>query len=658
MADGNYSLEALLAQGLIKTSIDGNDYLVLRSWMGRANGTNARSEEYAIKITDLIGDLSNDMCNITLTPPPPTVLPAQTFDIPGVTPKEPRQNVGPAVLIPGVVEFMRWSDGGNIWNQIVDAGWNNDAPADTEWNSSFTDAGSSGFEDLSDLADRTYDTFIESLGSFGGVGNNILSTELVCHVISTDQYFLFTFTRWDSGEGPGPYGGYAFSAREVILAPACRITFSDGTYIDTAPAASTDRSLMPGVAFVTPTGSDITGTVGDQNLPYQSIAAAATAADTVIMLPGSYTETINLEDGKIYYAMPGVIFTSGTVQVLAPAVKASWLGSAIFTGSSRGLKVIRGGADIYFEFDKMDNNISFLEATVDCDININCNSILNTGASGFAGGGTVRDGANVNVNVKHFWHCNHRLIFFRQNTKPYEGRFEVTCPDIRILNGGVYGNAVKTVFEMDLCDGAEFIFNGNMTNDNAVLGTGLVSGILGITNHFAVSKFTINGDMDGGIANTCIWTSYRARIDDFIINGDITAANNFPLYLRPSGGNYTGLVNRMVLNGSKITGPNWPLSIEDGFEIYFRDCSFYNGEVGDNTTNIQYLAGEGDPSDLYFYNCIAETNANVAGEFITGGAAIGTLGCHNVVSADALGAGAVDAWTGYTVVANMVVPKF
>jgi hypothetical protein len=67
---------------------------------------------------------------------------------------------------------------------------------------------------------------------------------------------------------------------------------------------------VPGVAFVNPSsGDDTTAVVGDGNKPYETVTKAADAgADAVFLLPGNYSETINLSSGMTYFSYPGVTF--------------------------------------------------------------------------------------------------------------------------------------------------------------------------------------------------------------------------------------------------------------------------------------------------------------------------------------------------------------
>jgi hypothetical protein len=69
------------------------------------------------------------------------------------------------------------------------------SPRNTKWNSVFTDTrpNYSGYTDLSNLESRVYVDFI---GALDGDFNNILSTELIMHDMTTDLYHKVQFTDW------------------------------------------------------------------------------------------------------------------------------------------------------------------------------------------------------------------------------------------------------------------------------------------------------------------------------------------------------------------------------------------------------------------------------------------------------------------------------
>jgi hypothetical protein len=67
-----------------------------------------------------------------------------------------------------------------------------------------------GWNDLSTISARTYDTLLSSLDN--NVGNYILGKELIMKVISTSQYFKIKFRQWTQG---GNGGGFQYERTEL-----------------------------------------------------------------------------------------------------------------------------------------------------------------------------------------------------------------------------------------------------------------------------------------------------------------------------------------------------------------------------------------------------------------------------------------------------------
>jgi hypothetical protein len=67
----------------------------------------------------------------------------------------------------------------------------------------------SGWNDLSNVADRTYEVWRNSLN--GNVGSYILDRQLVMKITSTGQYFKIIFTKWTQGNG----GGFQYERQEI-----------------------------------------------------------------------------------------------------------------------------------------------------------------------------------------------------------------------------------------------------------------------------------------------------------------------------------------------------------------------------------------------------------------------------------------------------------
>lgn len=100
-----------------------------------------------------------------------------------------------------------------------------------------------GWNDLSNVSTRTYDTFRNSLSS--NIGNFILGKELVMRVISTSQYFIIKFNQWTQGANGG---GFSYERTEIdssggILGPTISFTkVNYGSEIDI---------IVPGILEIT-----------------------------------------------------------------------------------------------------------------------------------------------------------------------------------------------------------------------------------------------------------------------------------------------------------------------------------------------------------------------------------------------------------------------
>lgn len=345
--------------------------------MARLVDLNALIED----INEILEDIENTVgsgsggpvCDITMTPQTPAVLgPATNFT---------RTDFGSEVdiIVPGVVEITRGDSGSAIYNSATELSYAfGVSPADTEWNSSFTDAVNNGHSNLDTLPSRIYTDFRTALN--GSVGNNILSTPLVMHIISTDQYFLFTFTQWTSG---GNGGGFAYTREEVtaLPGPLCVLTFSDGTILNTSPGyidagtnitIDTTVDLQGNVTKVInadvaiPVGRSVyvdstygnDGTAEKYNFvkPYQTLDAAmavAFSSDTIIVRPGSYG-ILTLQSSKKLHFMRGATInqlSDGGVRVTNTVITGFGTIDRGFNNTAVSLTGI--GTDISTDFDEV-----------------------------------------------------------------------------------------------------------------------------------------------------------------------------------------------------------------------------------------------------------------------------------------------------------------
>ena len=95
---------------------------------------------------------------------------------------------------------------------------------------------------------------------------------------------------------------------------------------------------MPDVAFVATDGNNSTAVVGDGNKPFLSIGSAIAAANFVVILPGSYSQSvIPTKQNLTVYCMPGVVFTTGGLSQTTSAVNIDgfrFIGYPSFEGTS------------------------------------------------------------------------------------------------------------------------------------------------------------------------------------------------------------------------------------------------------------------------------------------------------------------------------------
>lgn len=86
------------------------------------------------------------------------------------------------------------------WSTVGDA---QDSPEGTLWNNE-------GWNNLRNVRQRTYDTFLSTLGY--AIGENILNKELVMHDTVNDKFYAIKFSSWTAG---GNGGGFSYT-RQLI----------------------------------------------------------------------------------------------------------------------------------------------------------------------------------------------------------------------------------------------------------------------------------------------------------------------------------------------------------------------------------------------------------------------------------------------------------
>jgi hypothetical protein len=117
-----------------------------------------------------------------------------------------------------------------IYNSVLEAEYDNNtytSPLGTRWNSIHTDQVNYGWNNLRDVQDRTYDTWVEAV-NYQPVEN--IGQELIMHDTTEDQYYAVKFLSWTSGSAGG---GFSYE-RSLIQKVTDGITFPDGTNQTTA----------------------------------------------------------------------------------------------------------------------------------------------------------------------------------------------------------------------------------------------------------------------------------------------------------------------------------------------------------------------------------------------------------------------------------------
>ena len=115
------------------------------------------------------------------------------------------------------VQITRANNQG-LYNPLEEEEWNGDGPTYTEWNAD-------GWSDLSNVANRSYSTWIT-------ISNNyppgLVNQEIVMHDTLNDKYYTVKFLTWQSGDNGG---AFSYIRREINT--AARFTKSDnGSEID------------------------------------------------------------------------------------------------------------------------------------------------------------------------------------------------------------------------------------------------------------------------------------------------------------------------------------------------------------------------------------------------------------------------------------------
>jgi len=586
------------------------------------------------------GSPSDEYCNITLTPLVATLGTPVDFSKPDNTDLKDD-------IIPGVLTLARGSSQ-PLFNAITEVSYQIGSPGDTEWNSLYTDPSLNGFGDLTNLKSRTYDNFVASLDGF--VGFNIIGLPLVCHVISTDQYFLFVFDEWTQGGVEGG-AGFGYTRTEVFLTDPCVLTFSDGTTMDTAPVipVNTNSWDMSNVAFVDINGDDLTAVTGDGNKPFSTFGSAFANSNYVWVNPGIYGATIDMpaNAGEYFMHCPTGVEFRGAIRDVTNAGGRTLnvSGNAVFGSNSFGIQNV-GAGTLNIECDKFDNVRTVLFNFSTGTINLTCNSVRANCFNGGAYAMSFRSTSKSHINVKQFFHSQHILADMRNS---FSGELYFDCPDMRVIANytSSYGTAAKYFSNIDNPLGAIVRINGEFRNTDATT-PAAAAGVINLSNAISTPiKFKWTGDIDGGTGR-CFTALFRAAFGDFVFDGNLKSASS-PIYTALSGWGIAANL-RLHVKNSLIEG--FANVIGKGRQCYFTNCQIKHITGGPIFAN--------DPSGItpqlvYTYNCSFESGG--VSETFLGFDATTIVGCQNTLSTEVLGtSGVIDVIGGFNQNATIVVP--
>lgn len=138
------------------------------------------------------------------------------------------------VIIPGVLEITRGNNKG-IYNAAIENQYDNNdyvSPANTEWNSNYTDNTLYGWGDLSNIDNRAYDNWAESV-NYNPPDSVNDALELIFRETTTGRVWQVQFLQWTQNAAGG---GFSYKRRELVEATTTcgGIEFGDGTVLSSA----------------------------------------------------------------------------------------------------------------------------------------------------------------------------------------------------------------------------------------------------------------------------------------------------------------------------------------------------------------------------------------------------------------------------------------
>lgn len=619
-----------------------------------------------------------DPCNIVMPSQPITLGPAVTVTVDLFTQIPPVD-----VLIPGQLE-VQFDQFGLYFTNVASI----NGPNNLGWNSVY--CGSPyGYADLNDIETRPY--------CFWYIYNET-NFETVLYDADTKTYWKFYFQdfNWKTN--------FSYTREQIFLPELCKITFSDGSKIDSAKGLVTGPNvteninddgtvtynvagsdvLYSNVAFVDPVaGNNFTAQIGKFNLPYSSISQAYSAATgtvtstnpALVYIRKGYYSSINIaiQNDVDIYCEEGVQFGSGQFQDLSSTGKRfRLLGHARFKYTftqTQWLFRFTTDAKVELNFDYADNVPGFLYIGSSCEATVRCNWIRCHGYNGGGYGASLRDTSKAWLYIKDYYQCQHACIY-PQGTGAKS--LYVECPRLEIIPNYTsnYGQLNKQCVILNQVNTFPIHIKGNLYNSdpsvNCFSCTQASSLIVvnNSTNSTAYPIITVEGNLYGG-ASACVHPNFLARYGRIIIrNGVITSVSMPPVHTWTTGSTspHTGSFTCEFID-CKVIGPNANVCGRSRV-LYFQNTNFYNSAdpTAFPSAACVSIQSNFDPgvAKMFFINCNGEMGGATS-TFVQDVSAINPayveIGMVNTYSNKQIGTGVTDTWGGYTEIPTFSIPK-
>ena len=401
---------------------------------------------------------------------------------------------------------------------------------------------------------------------------------------------------------------------------------------------------VPGVAFVNPLASVGAGTVGDGNDPFPTVSAAVAATpDAVFLLPGNYSEQVDLQSGMTYYSYPGVTFVNGGLRVASNQDGTQWLGYSSFIGNFFQVYLNDNFSmeNMYLEFDEIEETASGARCIyIDPDANAS-NIVIRVrkNVTSFGGNGhgiRFQNNANVHLIVEG------EIVgpYGPLNTFNLSGTCVVDCPTIRATDGGFGGDVAgfKAAVWNQLSSGGTLIINGDVIQETTptLAGAASTANVVSAVHSSGSGNVIVNGTVDGGQqrAISHIATGY------VIVNGNVKSAGDHAFEVTAGS---------LLIESSSVFQNESSILSGTG-KVWLNGCQVFS-EAADHIIDVTNNSNE-----LYIHNTVLEGNSGLCVEHNATTATIGFSGTSSNLANSAL----TDAYspTGFVQQTGIRTPDF